>query len=261
MHNFAYHRATTIDEAASLLGKSEEARLLAGGQTLIPTLKQRLLAPSDVIDISAIEDLRFIRQADDRLIIGAATPYAEITASDIVKNFCPALAFLAGEIGDPAVRHRGTIGGSIANNDPAADLPAACIALNADIITQKNTFKAEDFFTGLFETCLAPDEIIKEISFPKADRAVYVKFPQPASRYALVGVFFAELNGEPRIAITGSGAQGVFRLRQAEEAVKNNTSIDEIDIPTSDLMSDIHADPLWRAHLIKVMTQRAIAAA
>ena len=151
MHNFAYHRAASLDEAASLLAKSDEASLLAGGQTLIPTLKPRLLAPSDIIDISAIKDLRFIRQEGDRLIIGAATPYAEIAASDVVKAFCPALALLAGEIGDAAVRHRGTIGGSVANNDPAADLPAACLALNAEIITQKHSFKADDFFTGLLK--------------------------------------------------------------------------------------------------------------
>ncbi len=261
MHNFNYHRATTIDEAAALLAKSQEGSLIAGGQTLIPTLKQRLFAPSDLIDISTISDLRFIRQEGGQLVIGAATSHAEVAASDDVKNFCGALAFLASEIGDPAVRHRGTIGGSVANNDPAADLPAACLALNAEITTQKRAIKAENFFTGLFETCLEPDEIIKQISFPKAERAAYVKFPQPASRYALVGVFAAQVEGVARVAITGSGANGVFRLEQAEEAWQKNGQLNDLNISPDDLMEDIHADRVWRAHLIKVMAQRAVASA
>ena len=258
MHNFTYHRAATIDEAAALLAKASDGNLLAGGQTIIPTLKQRLLAPSDLIDISLIKDLRFIKVSGDKLTIGAATTHAEVAASKEVKNFCAALASLAGDIGDPAVRHRGTIGGSIANNDPAADYPAACVALNAEIITQKRAIKADDFFTDLFETSLEPDEIIKEITFPKAERAAYVKFPQPASRYALVGVFFAQTQGAARIAVTGSGASGVFRLQQAEEALQKNGNLDDLSVSPDDLMDDIHADRVWRAHLIKVMTQRAV---
>src|SRR5499426_1047290 len=192
------------------------------------------------------------------------TPHVEVTTSAEVKEAIPALAYLAGLIGDPAVRHRGTIGGSIANNDPNADYPAACLGLGATIITNKRRIEADEFFKGLFETALEPDEIITKVQFPKPQKAGYVKFPNPASRYALVGVFVSKRGSEIRVAVTGAGANGVFRVRSFEEALKKRfapKSLEGMTIPADGMASDIHASPEYRAHLVGVLARRALAKA
>ena len=264
MYQFTYHRPRTLEAAASLAGSAEEAKLLAGGQTLLPTMKQRLAAPAHLIDITGLADLVFIRPSDTSVVIGALTPhYMVATSADVVKKI-PALAALVGTIGDPAVRHRGTIGGSIANNDPAADYPAACLALGATITTNKRKIAAQDFFRGLFETALEDSEIITEVAFPVPDKAAYEKFRQPASRFALVGVFVAKLGHDVRVAVTGAGARGVFRVPQFEAALEADFSAQAIAglaMPAEGLNSDIHADAVYRAHLIGVMTRRAVAKA
>src|SRR5438876_9559576 len=211
MYAFKYHRPTTVRQAAGLLARQEEAKLLAGGHTLIPTMKLRLAGPKNIIDMSKIEGLSFIEMGGRSLTIGALTPHSEVATSPVVRENIPALADLAGRIGDPAVRHRGTIGGSIANNDPNADYPAACLGLGATIITNKRRGPADEFFKGLFETALEPDEIITKVQFPKVNKAAYVKFPNPASRYALVGVFVSKRGSEIRVAVAGAGATGAFR--------------------------------------------------
>ncbi len=264
MQAFDYRRAATLEEAEALLSGAGEAALLAGGQTLIPALKQCLAAPDMLIDIGRLAELRFIREEGGALVIGAATSHAEVAASEPVKRFCPALAELAGHIGDPQVRNRGTIGGATANNDPAADYPAACLALNARITTNRREIAADDFFTGLFETALEENEIIVRIAFPPAEQAAYVKFPQAASRYALTGVFAARREGEARVAVTGAGANGVFRWKEAEQALSRRfapEALDGLAAGTEGLSGDLHADPAYRAHLIGVLTRRAVAAA
>ena len=208
MYAFTQHRPATVRQAASLLGKQEEAKLLAGGHTLIPTMKLRLAGPKHLVDLSKIEGLAGIEMNGRSLVIGAMTPHAEVATSPVVRENIPALAELAGKIGDPAVRHRGTIGGSIANNDPNADYPAGALGLGATIITNKRRIHADEFFKGLFETALEGDEIITKVQFPKVNKAAYVKFPNPASRYALVGVFVSKRSSEIRVAVTGAGANG-----------------------------------------------------
>jgi carbon-monoxide dehydrogenase medium subunit len=264
MYAFEYHRPTTLAEAASLLKGGADAKLLAGGHTLIPTLKQRLAQPSDLIDLGAIGELRRIFvDRGSHLVIGAMTPHAEVAGSEEVRAFAPALAHLAEHIGDAQVRNRGTIGGSIANNDPAADYPAAVVGLNATVHTNKRTIGADDFFTAMFETALGDDEIVTEVRFPKPDRAGYAKFPNPASRYAIVGVMVARTGGQTRVAVTGAGPC-VFRLPDFEQALAGNFSADAIKdlaVRSDGLNSDIHASAEYRAHLIKVMAKRAIAAA
>ena len=264
MYEFAYHRPGSVAEAAKLVGDHADCKLLAGGQTLLPTMKQRLAGPSDIIDLSRLDDLRGISVKDGVVTIKALTRHAAVATSAEVKAAIPALAELAGMIGDPAVRNKGTIGGSVANNDPAADYPSACLALGATITTNKRAIKADDFFQGMFETALEEGEIITSISFPVPEKANYQKFRNPASRYALVGVFVAKTGGHVRVAVTGAGASGVFRVADFEAALEANFSpaaLDGKSVSASGLNSDIHADAEYRAHLITVMAKRAVAAA
>ncbi|MEE8630915.1 MULTISPECIES: FAD binding domain-containing protein [Methylobacterium] len=260
MYAFAYHQPTSLKDAASLLA-GEDAKLVAGGHTLIPTMKQRLAAPGTLIDLGKVPDLVGIERSPRSITIGAMTTHGAVADSADVKEAIPALAELAALIGDPAVRHRGTIGGSVANNDPAADYPAACLALGATISTNKRKLAAEEFFTGLFETALEEGEIVTGVSFPIPHKAAYEKFRNPASRYALVGVFVAKRPSDIRVTVTGSGSNGVFRWTEAEEALGKRfaaKSLEGMSPSASGLNSDIHADADYRAHLIGVMARRAV---
>jgi carbon-monoxide dehydrogenase medium subunit len=264
MYQFNFVRPKSLADAEALLAKADDPKLLAGGQTLIPTLKQRLAMPSDLIDIGALKELSFIRVEGNAVMIGAATRHYDVSDSADIKRHNPALAALAGNIGDPAVRNMGTLGGSIANNDPAADYPAACVALDAKIHTTKRLIEADEFFKGMFETALQPDEIIKEVTFPHPDKAAYQKFANPASRYAMVGVFVSKGPWGVRVAVTGAGQNGVFRVKAMEDALDKNWSPDavaSIKVSPDDLLSDLHGSAEYRAHLITVMAKRAVAAA
>lgn len=265
MYETTYHRAASVDEAAALLSKHPEAKFLAGGHTLLPVMKQRLAGPSDVIDIARIKDLIGIEATSDALIIKAATTYYDITQSAAAKKAIPAIVHLTEVLGDPAVRYRGTIGGSLANNDPAADYPAAVLALNATVKTNKRDIAAADFFQGLFSTALEDDEIITAVSFPIPAKAGYAKMRHPASRFAMTGVFVAQMkSGEVRVAATGAAQDGVMRVSTIEAALKSNWSagaIDGVSISADGLMGDIHGSAAYRANLIKVMAQRAVEAA
>ena len=263
MYEFNVHKPGSVADAVSALKGAEDGKYLAGGQTLIPTLKQRLASPSDVIDLAGIAELKGISDEGDAVRIGAMTTHAEVAGSELVRSQIPALADLAGLIGDPQVRNRGTIGGSIANADPAADYPAAIVGLNATVHTNQRTIAADDFFTGMFETALNEDEIVTAVSFPKPTKAAYQKFPNPASRYAIVGVMVAETGGETRVAVTGAGPS-VFRSADAESALAANFAADALDglsVSPADLNGDIHASAEYRAHLVAVMARRAVAAA
>jgi len=263
MYAFEYVRPGSLDEAAKLLAEHEETKLIAGGQTFLPTLKMRLAQPETVVDLGALADLRGIRREGDSIIIGAMTTHAEVAASAEVQSAIPALAYLASLIGDPQVRNRGTLGGSIANNDPGADYPAAVVGLNATVHTSKRTISADDFFTGMFETALAEDEIVKAVSFPTAEKAGYAKFRNPASRYSLVSVMVARTGGGVRVAVAGAGPC-VFRVPEMEQALAGNFSADAvagIKVAPDDLNSDLYGTPEYRAHLVTVMAKRAIAAA
>lgn len=265
MYSTTYHRPASVDEAAALFAKGSEAKYLAGGHTLLPVMKQRLASPSDVIDLAKIPALVGIDVTGDTVTVKAATTYYDIMSNAQVKKALPALAHLTSVIGDPAVRHRGTIGGSIANNDPAADLPAAVLALGASVKTNKRTIAADDFFKGLFTTALEDGEIITAISFPIPAKAAYEKFRHPASRFALTGVFVAKNKaGDVRAAATGASQSGVMRVAAIEQALKANWSasaLDSVAISANGLMADIHGSAAYRANLIKVMAQRAVAAA
>jgi len=265
MYATTYHRPSSIDEAAALFSKGKEAKYLAGGQTLIPVMKQRLASPSDVIDLARIRDLVGVEVSGDTVTIKAATPHYDVASSSAVQAAIPALAHLASVIGDPAVRHRGTIGGSLANNDPAADYPAAVLALGATVKTNKRSISADDFFKGLFSTALADGEIITAVSFPVPAKAGYAKFPHPASRFALAGVFVAKSKpGDVRVAATGVSQNGVMRVGAIEAALKASWAagaLDGVRISADGLMNDIHGSSDYRANLIKVMAQRAVAAA
>jgi carbon-monoxide dehydrogenase medium subunit len=261
MYEFTYHRAGSLDDAKAKFAAGDDATLMAGGMTLIPTLKQRLAMPSDVIDLGGIDGLAGIRVEGDTLVIGAMTKHDTVANSAEVKAFCPALAELAGLIGDPMVRNRGTIGGSVANNDPAADYPSAVLGLGATVVTDAREIAADDFFTGMFETALEPGEIIREFRFPKPKRAAYGKFPNPASRYPIVGVFVAEAADGVRVAVTGAAAC-VFRHSGMEGALSGNFSASALDGMGGDpgaMNSDIHASAEYRAHLVGVMARRAVA--
>ena len=263
MYAFEYHRPKTVAEAVSLLQGASDGKFLAGGHTLIPTLKQRLASPSDIVDLGAIAELKGIRQEGDRLIIGALTTYSEVVESETARAAIPALAQLASHIGDSQVRNRGTIGGSIANNDPASDYPAAVLGLNATVRTNQREIAADDFFLGMFETALGDDEVITEVSFPKPAKAGYMKFPNPASRYAIVGVMAAQTDGGVRVAVTGAGPS-VFRLPDFEQALASDFSpgaLDSLNVTSANLNTDIHASAEYRAHLVKVMAKRAVQAA
>ena len=264
MYTFDYVRPTSISEAAAAAGKAGEARYLAGGQTMIPTLKQRLARPGLMVDLSALGELRGIEKNGNALGVGAMTTHADIAGSTVVKASLPALASLAGGIGDPAVRHRGTIGGSIANNDPSACYPAAVLALNATIVTDKRQIKADDFFKGLFTTALAPSEMITAVGFPVPEKAAYVKFEQRASRFALVGVFVAKTAKAVRVAVTGAGEGGVFRVPELEAALSASwqpSAVSGIAVKPAGLISDMHGSADYRAHLITVLCERAVALA
>ena len=264
MYNFNYVKASSVSEAAKALAGSSEAKLLAGGQTLLPTLKQRLAMPSQVIDLSGCKELKGVRREGNAIVIGALTTHAEVAASPEVKQAVPALAVLAGGIGDPQVRHTGTIGGSVANNDPAADYPAGALGLGATVITNKREIAADQFFTGLFSTALGADEIVTAVRFPVPQKAGYAKFEQRASRYCLVGVMAAQTASGVRVAVTGSGANGVFRAASIEQALAGGFTPDKArgaSVPASGLLSDMHGAADYRAALIPVMAERAVAAA
>src|SRR5947199_638276 len=261
MYEFEYQKPASLDDAARRLS-DEDAKLVAGGMTLIPTLKLRLAKPTQLIDLAAIPSLKGISEDGDAVVIGAMTRHADVNRSDVVKRGIPALAAMAGMIGDPAVRNRGTLGGSIANNDPAADYPAAVVALNATVRTNKREIAGDSFFTGMFETALAPDEIITAVRFPKVDAGNYQKFRNPASRYAIVGVYVAKTGGNVRLAVTGAGPC-VFRVPEMEAALAKSFTADaikDIAIKQDGLNSDIHASAEYRAHLVNVMARRAVQA-
>lgn len=260
---FNYHRPKSLDEAQMLFSRAQDAKFLAGGQTLIPAMKQRLASPSDLIDLAGIGELSFIARRHGTLTIGSGTRHCDVAASIDARAAIPALATLAGMIGDPAVRHMGTLGGSLANNDPAADYPAAAVGLAAEIVTTKRRISADQFFLGMFQTALEEDEIIREVDFPIPARAGYAKFPNPASRYAVVGVFVAETLSGVRVAITGA-APCVFRSPAMESALSQRfrpESVSGVAINAGGLNSDLHASAEYRAHLVTVMTKRAVAEA
>ncbi len=260
MYEFNYHRPASLDEAKQILSGNEEAKFLAGGMTLLPTMKLRLARPSDLVDLSGIADLSGIVDDGDAIRIGAMTRHAEVADSDVVRDAIPALAHLADGIGDAQVRNRGTLGGSLANSDPAADYPAAVLGLNATIRTDQREIAADDYFTGMFETALNEGEVIVSVSFPKPAKAAYAKFPNPASRYAIAGVMVAETGGGMRVAVTGAGACA-YRLSAFEDALTSSFSADAIEnlpVDASDLNSDLHASADYRAHLVGVMARRAV---
>jgi len=265
MYNVNYHRASSVEEAARLMGQAGDGKFVSGGQTLIPTMKQHLAAPSDLIDLRHISGLKGIRISGSEVTIGAGTTHAEVAGSKELRAVCHAICDLASHIGDPAVRHMGTLGGSIANNDPAADYPAAMMALGARITTSKRTLSADDFFKGLFETALAGDEIVVSVSFTAPAKCAYMKFPNPASRYAMAGVFVARgRDGHVRVGVTGAGSNGVFRHKGMEQALAANFSaaaLDGVKVDEGMMLSDIHGDSAYRANLVKVMAKRAVAAA
>jgi carbon-monoxide dehydrogenase medium subunit len=262
MQDFTFHRPTNLAEAVRALQGTDEAKLLAGGQSLLPVMKLDLAAPPALISICHLDELRGIRTQGDRLLIGAATTHAEVSRSAAVQAAIPALAALAGDIGDPQVRNRGTLGGSVAHNDPAADYPAALMALDAVIVTDQREIAAQDFFQGMFQTALAPAEIIKAVSFAVPVAARYMKFANPASRYAVVGVMVARYASAVRVAVTGAGP-GVFRVAEMEQALGKRfapEALDGVTVSEDDLASDGFASAAYRAHLIGVMARRAVAA-
>lgn len=263
MYNFNYQRPKSLTEALEAFANADDATYLAGGQTLMPVMKQRLAMPSDMIDLASLSDLTGITVSGQTLTIGAMTPHAVVAASDDVESHIPALAELAGMIGDPHVRNRGTIGGSIANNDPAADYPAALVGLNAVVHTNKREIAAGDFFTDIFETALDEGELVTKIVFPIAKKAAYQKFPNPASRYAMVGVFVAQTSEGARVAVTGAGPC-VFRVAEMEQALNKEFSaaaISGMTIASDDLNTDLHATAEYRAHLVGVLAGRAVKSA
>ena len=262
MYDFNYHRPATLQEAKRLLAANEEAKLLAGGMTLLPTMKMRLARPSDLVDLSAVSELAGINDAGKAIVIGAMTRHADVAHSDVVRKAIPALAELADGIGDAQVRNRGTLGGSLANSDPAADYPAAVLGLNATLRTDNREIAADDYFLGMFETALEPDELLVSVSFPKPRKAAYAKFPNPASRYAVAGVMVAETNDGIRVAVTGAGPCA-FRATAFEQALNSSFSAAKLaglTIDAADLNSDMHASAEYRAHLVGVMTARAVKA-
>jgi carbon-monoxide dehydrogenase medium subunit len=260
MYAFNYHRPTSLADAAKLLGSADDGKLLAGGQTLLPTLKNRLAQPSDLVDLSGIKELQGITVSGGTVSVGATTKHGLVAASAEVKKALPALAHLASLIGDPQVRNMGTIGGSVANNDPAADYPAALVGLGATVHTNKRKLAADAFFTGLFETALEDGEIITKVEFPAPKRAGYEKFRNPASRYAMVGVFVAETANGIRVAVTGAGPC-VFRHKEMEAALSKSFTADALNGIKTDpakMNNDIHGTSAYRAHLVGVIAKRAV---
>ena len=262
MYTTSYVKASDVADATAKLGVADDGKLLAGGQTLLPTLKQRLANPDQLIDLAGC-GLSGVSKSGDAIKIGAMTCHADVSKHKDVATSNPGLARLAGGIGDRQVRNCGTIGGSVANNDTAARYPAAVLALGGTIHTSKRDIAADDFFVGMFETALDEDEIITAVSLPNPEKSAYIKFPNPASRYAMVGVFVAKFGDSVRVAVTGAGEDGVFRATAIEEALSANfdsKSLDGISISEDGLMQDIHASPAYRAHLIVEMARRAVAA-
>ncbi|EAU41932.1 putative carbon monoxide dehydrogenase medium subunit transmembrane protein [Fulvimarina pelagi HTCC2506] len=266
MYETSYQRPTSIDEAVKLLGDSDgEGKLMSGGMTLIPTMKARLAMPTSLIDLRHVAELKGISFENGRLKIGGGTTHAEIKADATVKQHAPTLSYLAGLIGDPAVRHMGTIGGSVANHDPAADYPAALLAMGATIHTNTREVVADDFFTGMFETALEENEIVTAVSFEPPQAAGWEKFRNPASRYAMAGVFVAKrADGSVGVGVTGAGNAGVFRWKEAESALGSNfdgSALDGLSLSANDMMGDMHGSAGYRANLVKVVTKRAVASA
>jgi len=261
MYPTKYHKPASITDAVTALSGGGEAVILAGGQTLLATMKQHLAAPSDLVDIREIEGISGVTADSDTLTIGAATTHADVAGNADVARLCPALADLASKIGDPAVRHMGTIGGSLANNDPAADYPAAILALGATIVTNAREITADDYFQGLFTTSLDEGEIVTAIRISAPSKAAYAKFAQSASLFALVGVFVADGDGGIRVAVTGAGENGVFRVESMEAALRKKWSVgalEDVSVSEDGIMSDMHGAADYRAHLISVMAKRAV---
>jgi carbon-monoxide dehydrogenase medium subunit len=261
MYAFEYQRPTSRADAVSAAGG--DARYLAGGQSLVQAMKLRLSSPTDLIDLGTIKELSGIRVSGSSVEIGAMTRHADVAGSAEVKKAIPSLAAMAELIGDRQVRHMGTLGGSIANSDPAADYPAAVLALNATITTSKRKIEADKFFTGLYETALEPGELITSVSFPAPKRAAYMKFKNPASRFAIVGVFVADFGGKVRVGVTGAGPSA-FRQAEMEKALSAKfapESVANMKLKAEGLNNDLHASPEYRAHLITVMAKRAVEAA
>lgn len=261
MYDFKFHRPTSVQEALQIIAGNEDAKFIAGGMTLLPTMKLRLASPTDLIDLSDIRELYGLRDAGDSIEIGAMMTHAEIAASELVGKQIPALADLANRIGDAQVRNRGTIGGSLSNSDPAADYPAAVLGLDAIIKTDRRQFAGDDFFVNLFETALDPDEIIVSVTFKKPGRAAYSKFPNPASRYVVVGVMVSEIGGSIRAAVTGAGPCA-FRSTMLEAALSDDFSpgaLDGLTVDADDLNEDLFASAEYRAHLVIAMAKRSVA--
>ena len=261
MQNFSFHRPKDVAGAVATLKKAPEGKALGGGQSLIPVMKLGLAAPSDLVSLAGLAELKGIKVEGKELVIGGGTIHAEVAASAEVRKAIPALAELAGHIGDPQVRNRGTLGGSLAHDDPAADYPAAALALGATVVTDRRMIAADDFFKGLYQTALAADEIITAVRFPVPERAGYAKFPHPASRFALVGVMVAKGPAGVRVAVTGGGS-GVFRQAEMEKALAGKfapEAIASIAVPKAWLASDLYASAEYRAHLVGVMARRAVA--
>jgi CO/xanthine dehydrogenase FAD-binding subunit len=265
MYNTSYHRASSVADAVAQNAAAEDGKYLAGGMTLIATMKQRLAAPSDLVDLRHVAELKGITVTGRSVRIGAGTTHFEVATSAALKAACPAICALAAMIGDPHVRHMGTIGGSVANNDPAADYPSAVLALNAKVVTNTRTIAADDYFEGLFGTALEDGEIITAFEFEAPAKAGYSKFPNPASRYAMAGVFVAQAgDGGVRVAVTGAGAGGVFRHAGMEAALAGHWSADAVagqSVDASELLADMHGSSDYRANLVKVMAKRAVIAA
>jgi carbon-monoxide dehydrogenase medium subunit len=262
MYQTTYHRPSSLSEAAKLFSSSGDAAYLSGGHTLLPTMKARLAAPANLIDLRGIAELKGIQVSADTVTIGGAMTHAEVAASKELTSAIPSLAALAGSIGDPAVRHAGTIGGSVANNDPAADYPAAVLALAGTVHTDKRQIAADDYFTGLFSTALEEGEIVTKVAFKVPQSAGYGKFRNPASRYPMAGVFVAKhKDGSIRVGVTGAGNDGAFRWSAAEQALAGNFSADALQglsVDQSGMMGDIHGSAEYRAHLVGVMARRAV---
>ena len=262
MYAFEHHQAKSVADAAALLAKTG-GKALAGGQSLVAAMKLRLAQPGHVVDLSGVAELKGIRREGDHVTIGAMTRHAEVASSDVVKGAIPALAALAEGIGDRQVRNMGTLGGALANNDPAADWPAGVLGLGATVITNKRKIAADDFFKGMYETALGADEIIVSVSFPVPKKAAYAKFPNPASRVALVGVLVAQTGSGVRVAVTGA-ASAVFRCKPIEDALAKSwtaAAAKAVKVSATDLNADLHGSPAYRAHLVSVMAARAVDAA
>jgi len=263
MYDFAYHKPTSVADAVKILSADPDARPISGGQTLLPALKHRLNKPTSVVDLSGIAELKGIKRNGDTLVIGALAKHVEVANSPEVKAAIPALAMMAGTIGDTQVRNRGTIGGSVANNDPAADYPSAVLGLGATVVTDKRRIAADDFFQGMFTTALEPGELLVAIEFPIPEKAGYAKMRNPASRYVMAGVFVAKTKSGARVVVNGAGP-GVFRQSDMEKALSANWSEDAvagIKQAADGLNGDIHGSAEYRAHLVTVMAKRAVAAA